>query len=875
MIYSKTIRNFLLLALFILSLLTVISCGSSSHEDEPQDAVWGSVHAVSEANEADITLYQNNDIVWTGVCTEGTFHALNDNASVADLRAVASNVVSGETGIISELSAYIPAYSPGDHIDINLYTTLIERYMRNYGVEYQGAESAVKEYLRIPENVNGADYAYNRFINNYFDPETFIEFAESYGDVDSYLDTVAEDIYAEGTSHKHLSAMYASSASSSFYSDLAVTAAKSAGAALGSKTAGYILSTFNEGTEASNNDILNKLDAQNEKLSDISKNIGKVEEMLSSLQRALDQAVDDILFQGADSPAENAADNIDARYDDLNTYYTSSDLENNPLDAHANGIKMIAIDASEQNDVRDMVVTMHDAVLPDKLSGKTGALGRYALSIQGSSNNLLAKYKAFEAYFSNVLNYQYKGLLLITEAVNVIQIGDAVQINNIDTYRNEQFQGYIDDEVDEFLKWVDYLVMANANYSTDIANPSQFLPDSAALVYKRADFIAQQFSSKHPEGIVIRLFGQPSEIAAFMKDKSYQIVQIDNGTPEKYGYNLTKISENSYNLKNSEYHESYTPDWAKNYLEWIYNSDSDGYSDGYSTSTVSSAKFVYKYDGPRSEVIYYPPFWNDETSWSLVSENRFFDKGAKWSGYFVKNYDFYKLSLNESGNYEYTKTSSKSGDASAYGFALYPVRHVPGKELIVYGLDTSKDPTDNSVSVAFDSKSLKTSFSTNISHVPYKRSTYGGPYNAWDVYHFEESHEAHSLFIVNFSLHEKNGDRWQVAITASSKGKYDGTDWDTRTNLSLMLTDSPVDVFPQGIINNYASKGIYNSESGSCTRTLECMGFPCDETFKMLKFLAEIRGGIDKTYTDHLPTAPKYKEDGTVTIDKILFELME
>jgi hypothetical protein len=52
------------------------------------------------------------------------------------------------------------------------------------------------------------------------------------------------------------------------------------------------------------------------------------------------------------------------------------------------------------------------------------------------------------------------------------------------------------------------------------------------------------------------------------------------------------------------------------------------------------------------------------------------------------------------------------------------------------------------------------------------------------------------------------------------------------------------------------------------------MGFPCDETFKKLPFEAEIQGGIDKTYTDHLPTAPKYKEDGTVTIDKILFELM-
>lgn len=882
---SGNLKHLIMAAIIGISAVTIISCGSSSFEEggsssieeESQKALWGSVHLVGEVDSADITIYQNNTEMRSVICNDGTFHNTLDNITEGAVRAVAGNVITEGIVRVQKLSAFVPSYSPGDHIDINLYTTLVDRYMQNYGADFNDSEMAVKTYLNIPENVNVSEYAYNRYIQSYFSPERFKEYGEVNGGIDTYLDTVTANIYAGGSNHHNLNSMYMGGSSESFYEDLAITAAKSASSALGNKTAGYILSTFHEGTEASNDDILNKLDEQNAKLDEISSTLDHITGMLTSLQKALDHAVEDILFAESDSKVEQAIGYIKARMSDLNTLYDTSELNNPiPIDAHANGIKMIGINASVQNDVVSMVNELHDAVMPEIASLKPGALGRYALSIQGSEKGLLDKYKAYEAYFSQILSYQYRGLMLITEAINVLQEGDAqlVQFTTLGPYK-KRFQVFIDEEIDEFLRWVDYLVMSNADYSTDIANPVQFLADNSALVYKRADFIAQQFSAKHPQGLVIRLFGQPSEIQNFMNSESYQIVQIHDGWPMDWAYNVNKISSNDYDLKSSEYYETSPPEWSKSYIEWIDSNDSDGYSDGYSTSQVSSAKLVLDLTQPLQEPIYYPDYSNDETSWSLVSESQWFDNGAKWQGYFNDTLGWYNLSLNDDGIYEYKKVRSSTTGASEYGFVLYQVRHVPSKKLITSDIEISKNPSaNNSVSASFDSDSLKTSYSTDINNVPYKAKSNYANGSSWTTYRFEEKHSASNDFGLNFNLHKQDGENWSLGIKATVQARYDGTNWNTHTGVILWLKDVPYLRFPYiyPLANVSPKKGSYSFDSGEMDFPLVCTPLPCSETEQSIQFYAGFDGKIDKTY-ESKPKSPTYTEEGTIRIEQMLFKL--
>ena len=79
------------------------------------------------------------------------------------------------------------------------------------------------------------------------------------------------------------------------------------------------------------------------------------------------------------------------------------------------------------------------------------------------------------------------------------------------------------DEVQEFLRCAERLVLAECDLRTDASGISKaFLPKDAETIFSQADFLAAQIApSRYTFGLVVRLIGEPDTINAI--SEQYQI----------------------------------------------------------------------------------------------------------------------------------------------------------------------------------------------------------------------------------------------------------------------------------------------------------------------------------------------------------------
>jgi hypothetical protein len=832
--------------------------------------VWGSVHLDGGVDEAALTVEVDGDQVWTGSCEDGDFLDRAWFWRSGDVRIVARDVVAGGVPFDAELSAYTPSHVPGEHIEVNLFTTLVDRYRIAQGCDYQQAVAAIQQHLRLPMDLNfGENHDAMRM---YLDPALVLSEAEAAGGLDAYLDTLVANSMADDTAQSPLGALYGASSESSFCEDLAIAAAESAGSSLGEQAAGVLLQKFGlvSGEANPNQDVLDALQAQNVELQAIEHQLASLQLALVQLEQQLERATVDLLFESSQQPVRDAIANLDALMTRLGVNFTVQQAQSaNPLDPHAFGVSMIGNNASPQNDVLHMLVTLHGSVMPDAVAGHPGALGRYALSLSagGGQDDVLAAYMAFEAYFGKILAYQYRGLTLITEAINVLEAGDAstVQFNNIDTYRNGVFQHYIDDEVNEFIRWVDYLILANADLATDIANPRQFLPTNTGLIYQRADFVAQQFSSTCRNGIVLRLIGQPQEIDAFWNAGNQIAMQkYDDITVL---YSLAPIYHTSYDLRSPDFYVTTKPAWAKPYIQWSYTPASGDYLTGRSTTKVSVAKFVVPMDG-RGTWAYGPPDapadWKG--CWGLTSANGPFSEAERLPGLLENIPAYYAFGLAEDGvTYRYTLSDQFDMSAVPYGSQLFAVRHVPSATSFADGgPQASATPSDsNSTTSAYDAGSLKTTFHTTINNVKVTSHDHYDPSGAaWTTYDYSVSHSGSRTGTLHFTLEQPAQERWSIVTGGTMKSKYNGTSWDTHGSGSLTVGAGHV------VVSHGTPSGDYVSASGSFSLPVDPNSVPHD-----VPLGGSISGSINKTGQQNYSSPPKYTVDGVFQCTELSFDV--
>ena len=205
----------------------------------------------------------------------------------------------------------------------------------------------------------------------------------------------------------------------------------------------------------------------------------------------------------------------------------------------------------------------------------------------------LKRYLSLETMFKNLLDIQLKAATLMCEALHWQQ-DPWITPSTVDTANRarvarfnptvysgtaadwmKKFQGQLDDEVQEFLRCTDRIVLSEADLRTDLSTNSpeveNFLPSNADVIYARADFLAAQISSTHHFGLNVRLIGEPDEIQDLVKN--YGVAQLtfyDHSTR-----NLTQVPlsdpqgpANGVNLNPVEQWWNWPTDAAEYYAQW-------------------------------------------------------------------------------------------------------------------------------------------------------------------------------------------------------------------------------------------------------------------------------------------------------------------
>lgn len=855
---------FLALALALL----VAACGSDSNkeiafEDDPVPVMWGMVHLDDPVTQAKVEVYVDDTLVWSGWCEEGRFWERTDVVPAGAIRVVVSNILLNESYINSTLSLYEPEYEAGSFLSVNLFTTLVDRYRIAYDKNAEEAALAIKRHFHLPLERDFVNKLHYGSKGQYFDVATLLNRAQEYPSLDSYLNQLIGQIDEEPTANR-LGSLYSNLGS--FYSEIATGIASGVASSLAEKATGSLLEKFHLAAhEITNQDILAALAAQNLRLEAIELKVDQIANMVKHLQEEVTQGFADLLFESADHDIASAITNLNLLMDEMRINFSTAAAEqaaqSGDLEQARNFARsIIGRNATSQRDIIHMAYLIHDVAVRKNTDGGRNALGHYAIRLSqgGNPHDLLARYKAFEAYFGRILAYQYRILTLVHEAVNVLDTNEDIKYNKntIDQFIAEVYQPYIDDLVDEFLTWVDYLVFANADYATDLVKPRSFLPADTGTIFQRADFIAQQFSTKHPQGIALRLVGQPTAIDKFLATTPLEIIQLQGD--DQLLLPLTLVYEANYNLKNPLYlvTTNTTPKWELPYIEW--KADLEGPQRtkgcgplnlfpcprhpkaGTSVSTIRVAKLVIKIDDDVRDGL-----TANQGKWYLAGKVlELKDSFAGDVRMLANNYEI------DPDTFNYHQVDQATEHSFLFGSHLFPVRDLPDMGRFDKVLSSGNaSPASNNTSHVVSSPTLMLNvLESEITNVKEDRHDHYVAGEVTTTWSYRVEHGVTNIAQFNFVLDAPTTEKWQVLINSKLRSGHD-SGWNIKTTGTMQVYWDPDHV--QTLVSTHITNP-YKWTKGSKELVI-----PSASKAHSLWVSASMDGGVNETYGNR-KSRPRY-----------------
>jgi hypothetical protein len=233
-------------------------------------------------------------------------------------------------------------------------------------------------------------------------------------------------------------------------------------------------------------------------------------------------------------------------------------------------------------------------------TGVAGILESYTTNLLSNltgGGTALRPYISLETVFKHFLEIQLKAATLMCEALHWQQdpwvgssttaTANSAQVGRVPTVYSgtaadwmKKFQGQLNDEVQEFLRCTDRIVLSQADLRTDLSTSSStvasFLPSDADIVYARADFIAAQMSTAHNFGLNVRLVGEPDEIQDLVKNYHVQDGFSSGATNNMTQVALTDLDDpgNGVNLSLVEVWYNWPTDAMQAYAQWKWDTPS-------------------------------------------------------------------------------------------------------------------------------------------------------------------------------------------------------------------------------------------------------------------------------------------------------------
>ncbi len=375
------------------------------------------------------------------------------------------------------------------------------------------------------------------------------------------------------------------------------------GSYTGNKAMGWILSIVGTGGDSSQ-ELQNAINDMQNKLNTILADLTAIENQLNEIAKEIDVDMKQIESNQQSLAMKQAEDRINNEY--LNLQAMDASLIGTDTGRQRAADMADDIISTSRTNIDLCVYEIYSGVMGYTAGLQGGALNAMtdaiiAADTDWKDGNTLLRYQTLETYFKQLVQMQLKGAAMMVDALHhrddpwpssqgvqrgikpTDYPGTAAQ------WMNEKFLPMLADEVEEFLRCADRIILADCDLRTDITTTSptvDMLPKDAETAWARADFMAAQLSPKrHPFGLVIRLVGEPDEVQG-IADASYYYPEA-NAYTGSHSMSLVQLGvfPDKVRLNPVEKWNEWPSGYDQEYIQWNWGSHS--WSDGHRAGTVA------------------------------------------------------------------------------------------------------------------------------------------------------------------------------------------------------------------------------------------------------------------------------------------------
>ncbi|MCK5805216.1 MAG: hypothetical protein KAI66_20465, partial [Lentisphaeria bacterium] len=338
---------------------------------------------------------------------------------------------------------------------------------------------------------------------------------------------------------------------------------------IGKDCAGWLLS-FVGGDDDGMKDAV---DQMNQKLDQVIADLKVIEAKLEAVLKLIQMTTDDIKNIEQQFQIEEPQNVINNTYGNMKGVFTSDKIGDPTTKANVQDT-MDDILSTARHDIDQQMFDIHAGIMGTTPGIGNGAMDAFTTTLVDHTGDgqLLTRYKALESYFERLVTVQAKGLSLMVEALHARdnpQAGSGMAPmayeGTAKQWMDNKFTPYMEDEIEEFLRCTERLVLAECDLRTEVAVGGHFLPGDAAEIFERADFVAAQISpARHPFGAVARVIGEPNTVKSIIADHH---VEANGQAMEvvKLGLDKQDVREVPVEVWNH-----WPGGYEHNYMEWAW-----------------------------------------------------------------------------------------------------------------------------------------------------------------------------------------------------------------------------------------------------------------------------------------------------------------
>jgi len=374
------------------------------------------------------------------------------------------------------------------------------------------------------------------------------------------------------------------------------------------KCQGWILNIVGLSQPNPDQDMIDALDVMNQKLDTIISDLTVIKTELDSIMKQIKISMDVIINNEQQLSIKVPQDTINNAFINLQAFQSSEIGTDTGKKNAADMAEDIFSTARSNIDLQIYSIYSGVLGLATQSNGVLNALTSSLVDHTGDGE-LLGRYQALQSYFKTLLQVQLKGANMMVEALHyrdnplpslergltrLTQIQPGDYPGTAKEWWDKKFMPMLADEVEEFLRCTERLVLAECDLRTDAAGVSQaFLPDDAETIFSQADFLAAQIApSRHSFGLVVRVIGEPDTVKAI--STQYQVMGNEQAMqPVQLG-----VDKKDVRMVPVEQWNNWPDGSAQKYMQWnwhTYSSDPGHSTTGFLQYTLADEIAVAQY----------------------------------------------------------------------------------------------------------------------------------------------------------------------------------------------------------------------------------------------------------------------------------------